>query len=799
MKRIILFTISLCTVVLGSIDPASAQNYSIKGKVISGQEPVEYANVTVNTSDTTFIAGSVTDANGTFSFQSLPTGKYLLKVACMGYRTAYHPLLKGSASTDMGSISVQPSAITLDEVVVKAPMIKREADRFIVDVANSTAAIGKDGAELLQQAPGVWITDDKIAINGSSGAKVLINERELRMSKEQLINYLRDLKSEDIQRIDVIPQAGAEYDANMSSGIIKISLKRQRNDGMSGNASFTARFNDMLAQYYTSEDIRYHNKKLTMNGGISINRQPKREMMIDESNLSTNNQYTANSSMNDRSRSFKGKLGAIYEFTPQHSAGLELEYAQNTENSFAPSTSLFAWDGHSRYTESRRRPHNRNKNFSATFNYIYIMDSEGSTLKLLGDYNSNRDNNRTDGFTLLRLNEMENDSTFYEHTRNNYQVSTFTLALEKYLSPNFSFKAGGKYTLNHTKNRAQYAYQDAMEWIPSEDYCFDIRYKENIAAVYGILSAKLGRWGLTGGLRAEYTHTNGENSYIKQSYMSLFPNLNISYSADRKGNYMLIGQFSRSISRPNFWMLNPTRLQVSDYTFQSGNPNLLPAYKNKLSTTFVLAQKYTLTFAAEFTKDHIQQYVTTDPDKPNISNVNQANFSDMKQYVWALQLPFDLADWWSWQNNITLVRNGDKLNQNSPQNFHNLFMYNTNSTFTLPGKFYLDINYNYTGKVQMSNFTASPSQKVTVKLKKKFFQEKLTATVGVKNLFARQTNLCIHTDEYERLYKMKNTWQRPVLECKLSYSFQTGKSFKNRKIESGAEDERGRMNKGNGE
>lgn len=790
MKRITFLTFTLW---MGSICPILAQNSSIKGKIISNQQPVEYANVTVNTADTTFIAGSVTDANGNFSLPNIPSGNYLLKVACMGYQTTYHPFKNSTSSTDLGKIPMKFTSITMNEVVVKAPMIKREADRFIVDVANSVAAIGKDGAELLQQAPGVWITDDKIAINGSSGAKVFVNERELRMSKEQLINYLRDLKSEDIQRIDVIPQAGAEYDANMSSGIIKISMKRQRNDGMTGNASFTTRYNDLLTQYYTSEDVRYHNNKLTLNAGLSLNWKPQDDMLIDESNLSTYNQYNAQSGMEEKARSLRAKLGAIYEFTPRHSVGLELEYAQNTSKIMSPSTSFFAWDESSRYTESLRRPNNRNKNFSATFNYIYILDPEGSTIKLLGDYNSNRDNNRTDGYTSIRLDNVDNDSTYYEHTRNNYQVSTLTLALEKHLSSQFSLKAGGKYTLNHTKSRAQYAYQEDIQWIPSEDYCFDIRYKENIAAVYGVLSAKLGRWGLTGGLRAEYTHTNGEGSYIKQSYISLFPNMNISYTADKKGKYMLIGQYSRSISRPNFWMLNPTRIQVSDYTFQTGNPNLLPSYNNKLSATLVFAQKYTLTFAAEFIKDNIQQYATNDPNKPNISNVNQANFNDMKQYVCSIQLPFDLTDWWNWQNNIVLARNGDKLTLDSPQNFHNMFIYNTNSTFTLPGKFYLDINYSYNGKVRMSNVTVSPNQRVTLKLKKKFLKEKLTATIGVKNLFIRQTDLHIKTDEYERLYNMKNAWQKPSFECKLSYSFQTGKSFKNKNIESGAEDERSRL------
>ncbi len=799
MRRIIFIIFSLCTSAPNGIFKASAQNASITGKIISGQQPVEYANVTINTPDTTFVTGSVTDTNGTFSFQHLPAGKYLLKVACMGYRTAYHPFHNSPAGTHLENIEVQPVAITLNEVVVKAPLIKREADRFIMDVANSPAALGKDGAELLQQAPGVWITDDKIAINGSSGAKVLINERELRMSKEQLINYLRDLKSEDIQRIDVIPQAGAEYDANTSAGIIKINLKRQRNDGMSGNASLRTRHNSLRTEYHTSEDIRYHNGKLTLNAGFSGNLKPKDKALIDEMNLSSATRYESSSRMDGDSHSIKGKLGGIYEFTPRHSIGMELEYSQNKENLSSLNKSQLYTHENERLNEGTRLPNNQNKNFSATFNYIQLLDEKGSTFKVLGDYNMNRDNNRTEGRTILRLNQVENDSVFHEFTDTDYRVSALTLALEKCFHPNLTLKAGGKYTLNNMKNQALYEYKHDAQWLLSEEYCFDIRYKENIAAMYGILSAKAGRWGITGGLRAEYTYASGEGGYIKQAYMSWFPNLNVSFMADSKGRFMLIGQYSRSIRRPSFWDLNPTRLQVSDYTYQSGNPNLLPAYKNQVSATFVYAQKYTLTLSAEFTKDHIQQYVTTLPDAPDVSYINQMNFNDMKQYVAALHMPFELTGWWNWQNNITLIRNGDKLNNESPQEFHNLFIYNTNSTFTLPGKFYLDFSYSYTSKVQMSNFSVAPNQRVTIRLKKKFCSDKLTASIGIKNLFNKQTDMNVKTEYYERLYKMNNGWQKPSFECRLSYSFQTGKSFKSRKIESGADDERGRMSKGSEE
>lgn len=99
------------------------------------------------------------------------------------------------------------------------------------------------------------------------------------------------------------------------------------------------------------------------------------------------------------------------------------------------------------------------------------------------------------------------------------------------------------------------------------------------------------------GLRGEYTHTRGKGGDISQNYFSLFPNANVSYALTKDGAYSLIAQYARTIERPRFWSLNPQRFQISDYTYQTGNPELDPAYKQDISLTLVLKHKYTLTAA----------------------------------------------------------------------------------------------------------------------------------------------------------------------------------------------------------
>ena len=236
-----LFTILLATALAIPAPRAQAQNTSdltLKGRTVNDKGAVvDYATVSVSSvQDSTKTYGTVGDDKGAFEVR-LPRGDYRLKISFMGYENLERQIELNS-DTDLGDLTMHPSAVTLDEVVVTGNIITREADRFIVNLANTPLAIGRDGKEIMSLAPGVWISEKgEISVNGRKGTRVMVNDRMLRETGEDLLAYLQNLKAEDILKIEVIPYAGAEYDADMTSGIIKITLKKQRNDGMEGSAT----------------------------------------------------------------------------------------------------------------------------------------------------------------------------------------------------------------------------------------------------------------------------------------------------------------------------------------------------------------------------------------------------------------------------------------------------------------------------------------------------------------------------------------------------------------------------------
>ena len=185
MKRLAQLAIATMVLILGSASTLSAQRLSLGGRVVSSaEEPIAYATV-VLIQETTQVTGTTTNSEGRFSLSAV-AGDYTLNITYIGYKTVQQPITL-TQNTTLEDITLMEDSEDIDEVVVTAQLIRREADRFVVDIANSPIAIGKDGEELLKSAPGVWIQDDKISINGSSGSKFTSTTARLRWRMSSLL------------------------------------------------------------------------------------------------------------------------------------------------------------------------------------------------------------------------------------------------------------------------------------------------------------------------------------------------------------------------------------------------------------------------------------------------------------------------------------------------------------------------------------------------------------------------------------------------------------------------------------
>lgn len=782
----------LLTLILAVSHVFAARTYPATGRVIDEQgEAVAYATV-VLLKDNMQVMGLSTDSEGRFTLKA-PAGDYTLLIQFLGYEPLRQQV-RVEEELQMGDFRLKSSPTEIEGVTVKAQLIRREADRFVVDVANSAAAIGKDGIELLERAPGIWIDGEKITINGKSGSKVFVNDRELRMEPEQLLVYLRALRAEEIQKIEVVPTTGADHDADASGGIIKITLRKQRENGMQGSISLRSDQGKLAHTYSPGGNISYHAGKLDLNAS-AWGFLGKQYNISDEHTryTATDKQLGSHSDMRNDYYSGGATAGAIYELSDRHSLGAEFSYYHGHEDTDNTAATDFMADGVTR-TDSRFTGSNPANGYEGMFNYIWKIDTLGSTFKVLGDYLRRSTTVGNDNFSRIAAPAPAPtvDSTYRDHTRSSYEVAALTLALDKKFSERWSLKTGVKYTRNDMRNDALYEYLKEEEWKRNDNQSFRLDYTENIAAAYGVVSANLGRWNAVVGLRGEYTRTKGRGSDVEQNYFSLFPNANFSYALTKDGAYSLIAQYARTIERPRFWTLTPLRTQVSDYTYQIGNPELNPSFKHDVSLTLVLKHKYTLTGGITIQTDEINQTMQPDADDPDRLCIAWVNYDATKNYYLQANLPFQPAKWLQLNINVMYMRRGQRLDQHAPETYQNIVWGTASSTFTLPANFFLDLSYRYQGRMELGNVAVKPMNFLNVTVKKRF-GDRFTASFMAYSVLDVTQTVIARGEGFTRTLKMQQRWSKRTYQIGLTYNFKAGKAFKHKQVEAGAAEDKGRL------
>ncbi len=783
----------------GAAAPLTAARISpAHGRVVDEQgKAIEYATVVLLRQDRQ-ITGMATDAEGRFQLEAAP-GEYTLQIQFLGFEPLKQEI-RIAENSDLGDFMLRSSPTRIEGVVVAARLVRREADRFVVDVANAPAAIGKDGIELLEQAPGVWIDGEKISINGKSGSKVYVNDRELKMDNEQLLTYLRSLRAEEIQKIEVVPVTGADYDADSASGIIRITLRKRRENGLNGSVAFNSTQSYYIHSYDPSANINLHSGKVDFYASIWGSLSDSKTISDENTRyLASDKALTARSSDIDRNRNYGINAGSVLEIDPRNSIGAELSFWHNRTS--GPTDTSTDLDDGAAVVNTRSRFDNLGRwdNYSATFNYIHKLDTLGSTLKVLADYTRRCSDSQNDNASRITSGPTVVDSLYRDNAVSIYDVATATLALEKQFSPRWTLKAGAKYTFNDMHNDALYEYRKADAWLRNNGQSYTVNYTENIAAAYAVASARLGRWSLTAGLRGEYTFTHGKSGGLRQNYFSLFPNANISYTLAPKKGHSLIVQYARTIQRPSFWCLNPQRLQISDYTYQTGNPSLDPAFQHDVNLTLVLANRFTLTGGVQIVDGEIQQTILSDPRNPDMLHIDWVNFDATTSCYATVNLPFQPAKWWQVNLNGVYMRRGQRIEQHGQQQSYNWVFANVSNTFTLPARFYIDCAYYYQGRIDLGTIWLLPNHMLQAGIKKRF-GERFLVSFSVRNILNLDQRIGAggDNDGFVRMMRMRQSWNKIQYRFGATWNFQSGKAFRAKEVEAASAEDRQRLSKGSG-
>ncbi len=239
----------LVTMLLLLVANLRAQNKSVTVSGITKDKTTKLAlpfvNVSLKTSnDNKLITGTITNEEGRFSLTNIKSGNYILEFSFIGYKTKTQSVYVGSLSEflDQGTIELEEDATTLQEVVVvsKTNTVSEKMDKKTFSMADNISQSGGSVLQSMQNLPGLTVQDGKVQIRGNDKVTVLIDGKQTALTGFGNQSGLDNIPASAIDKIEIINNPSAKYDANGNAGIINIIYKKNKKEGFNGKVGFTS-------------------------------------------------------------------------------------------------------------------------------------------------------------------------------------------------------------------------------------------------------------------------------------------------------------------------------------------------------------------------------------------------------------------------------------------------------------------------------------------------------------------------------------------------------------------------------
>ena len=784
-------TLVVSSLKLHGIQPGQATGIRVWGNVQdSAGHSIAFASVRLYAAGH-FLTGSTTDRQGQFSLRYAfePGQSYTVKASSIGFQPAAHQFLYPDTAR-LATITLKRDTRLLAEVRVQAarPPIERRADRFIVNVAGSVLETGSNGLEILQKSPGLWVDPNgNISLRGQS-VMVMINDVVQRMSAADLAQYLRTLRSEDIAKIEILPNPPAEFEAEGSGGIVHIVLKRGRDEGFTGTLNTQYRQQVARPAYGVGATLNYKIRSLYVFGTGGYSQDRSAYIATNDIRYPDQHAYNSFTNRENNNQQTMLRLGAIYEFAANQSIGLQtnlnrgnLRQRFDTEIALIDPQSITEGSATSAWT---RTPELN----SATLNYSWKTDSLGSGLKVIADY-LHSENPNTNEFHS-RYTDPQRDAVFRNATPSTTRLYSAQTDYTQWLAAT-QLKAGLKFTNTDRDNEVIHEQFESGQWLLDPGRSNRFRYQEQLLMGYAALERQFKRFSAQVGLRAEQTIMDGNSVSadirFRRSYVNLFPSVFLLHRLDSAGKRSLVLNYTRRLSRPSFAALNPYRLQFYDFLAQIGNPDLLPEYTDRVEAGITLAGGLSWDVYYATTSNTMAQYAET-VDK--MIEYQIRNFGSSHRYGTSVYAPVKVRSWWSMTNNLNLYYLRYQIAEADYRNTS--FNISTYQVFTIKKIGDADLFAFYRSPYLTANSDMADYCSVDIGFTKRLWNNQARLRLNVTDIFNTAREREVTQDPSATVYFYQKRPTRTV-GLSFSYTITSGKTFSNRKIEQSAEEEQQRI------
>ena len=601
---------------------------SISGKIVdaSSGSPIEYATVAIlKATDSSLVNGTVSQSNGSFVLKA-PLGSYILRVSFIGYNNYFYPktisLSKSKPSLSLGSLSIKPSATTMQEVVVTAErsMVEYKLDKRVVNVDKNIVTGGGTATDVLETVPSVAVDNDgNVTLRGSTNVKVLIDGKPYELLSSDLETLLEQIPASTVEYVEVITNPSAKYDPEGMSGIINLRLKEKNSAalGLNGVASLNigaplAFLSSSYPKDYLptilpttmgSVNLNYSAEKFTLFFNADIGLRSRGMRGTSDIERLSNGVATSHDSIlnHNANRHFMGsfKLGGEYNFDKFNTLLLSYQFRAGNRHRTSYVLShdiLHPLDSLGYDQTDTSDNHNRNHLFNLS--YTHKFDNPDQKLSFDASFNISRRDGGGPQQQLYKYNDIANLYNYYlREAESHNQGRNLTLLL------NYSHPFAFGWTLEvgydgrvATHDQAASYYVSRYDALGSLVRAYDdlssthLNYRQQVHALYATFGGKIVE-GLTAqaGLRGEYSNVYGRDLQhntdpVDRTYWQLYPTLHFSYDLTKTQSLQL--SYSRRVQRPHPWDLNPYLRVESGQQLSFGNPFLDPEFTNAFELSY---------------------------------------------------------------------------------------------------------------------------------------------------------------------------------------------------------------------
>ncbi len=690
----------------------------IKGKLIdeSSHEVLAFASIRVLNAEQKLIGGGLSDEKGEFAI-GLPYSKVFLEIEYIGYakhQTESIILSKENPKVDLGIIRLKNTSNALQEVVIQAEKSSMEVklDRKVFNVGKDLANAGGNANDILTNIPSVSVdAEGGIKLRGSDNVKILIDGKPSGLVSFKGGSGLQSLQASMIEKVEVITNPSARYEAEGMAGIINIILKKDQKQGFNGSFDVIT---GQPVNYGGAANINYRKNKINffVNYSIAYNIRPNRSWINQERQNNDTTFFLT-----------QANKGTLTGFNTNIRGGLD--YYINEKNTLTASylyrrskarriTNLryedYIFREDNLYQISKRKQDEKetepNSEYVLSYKKTYQQKGHelNAEIRFLDNWERSDQLFTQDYFSPTEV--LLNNRSLVQNSLNDEYEKQFLLQMDytKPFGKDGKFEAGirssfrdmvNDYVVNQ-KNENQ-----AWEVLPGLKNYFI--YDENIHAAYGIIGNKSKKIGYQAGLRAEWTDVKTTlretNEVNPRKYNNLFPSAHLNYEITKDNNLQL--SYSRRVRRPFYNDLSPFATFSDNRNFFSGNPNLNPEFSNVIETGYIkYFEKGAITSSLYLrnTSGKIERIRQVRAD--GFASTRPENLRSENAYGVELTGQYTIAKWWKFDMNFNLFHakiDGSNIDASYVRNTDSWFVRQT-SRFSLKNGLDLQFRGNYEAK-----------------------------------------------------------------------------------------------------